>query len=35
MLSLLWKSAETNAEKVAWHSTQQPVKSLVVHFLEK
>ena len=35
MLSLLWKSTETNAEKAAWHSTQQPVKSLVVHFLEK
>ena len=35
MLSLLWKSAETNAEKAAWHSTQQPVKILVVHFLEK
>ena len=35
MLSLLWKLAETNAETAARHSTQQPVKFLVGHYLKK
>ena len=35
MPSLLWKWAETNAERVARHSTQQPVKLLVGHYLKK
>ena len=35
MLSLLLKSAETNAETAAWHSTQKPVKILVGHYLKK
>ena len=35
MPSLLRKSAETNAETVARHSTQQPVKLLVGHYLKK
>ena len=35
MPSLLRKSAETNAETAARHSTQQPVKLLVGHYLKK
>ena len=34
-LSLLWKQAETNSETAAPHSTQQPVKLLVGHYLKK
>ena len=35
MLSLLWKSAETNAETAIRHSTQQLLKHLVGHCLKK
>ena len=35
MLSLPRESAETNAETAARHSTQQPVKFLVGHYLKK
>ena len=34
MLSLPWKFTETNAETVAWYSTQQPVKLLVRCYLK-
>ena len=35
MLSLLWKSTETNAEIAARHSTLQNVKLFVGHYLKK